>query len=116
LKANKDQEKKNKILFIDASELFLKGRNQNYFLLEHASRVIEIYEEYSDKPNYSKIVDIEEIRTNEYNLNIPRYIKDERITQEIDLADTINELDNRYEQFAESEKKVKLMLKAAGIV
>lgn len=115
-RAKKEQEKKNKILFIDASELFLKGRSQNYFQPEHASKVIEIYEKYSDNPNYSKIVGIEEIRSNEYNLNIPRYVKNEKIIKEFDLGDTIKVMENSYEQFAESEKKVRFMLKAAGII
>jgi type I restriction enzyme M protein len=115
LRTKKTQEKKNKILFIDASELFLKGRNQNYFLPEHASKVIDMYEKYTDKPNYSKIAGLEEVRTNGYNLNIPRYIQDERIVREIDLDVTFREMGSCYREFIESEKKVRSMIKEAGI-
>ncbi len=54
--SKKRPSKKNKILFIDASELYQKGRAQNFFLNEHAKAIIELYEKYSDVEGQSKIV------------------------------------------------------------
>ena len=84
-RARKDVSKKNKVLFIDASELYQTGRNQNFFLPEHAKSVIDLYEKYTDVEGLSNIIGIEEIKNNEYNLNISRYVKKIRVIEEIVL-------------------------------
>jgi type I restriction enzyme M protein len=63
-RAKKQQSKKNKVLFIDGSELFQKGRNQNFFLPEHASKVIELYDKYQNIKDKSAVVDNEDIKNN----------------------------------------------------
>ena len=61
-RARKESEKGNKILFIDASELYQKGRAQNIFLVEHADAIVELYEKFSDVEGQSKVVEIDEIK------------------------------------------------------
>jgi type I restriction enzyme M protein len=115
-RAKKAAPKKNKVLFIDASELYQKGRAQNHFLVDHASAVLTLYEKYADVPGKSRIVDIKEIMNKEYNLSISRYIKKRIITEEINLKDAVKEIENAYHDFIESEKKVKSLLREVGIL
>ena len=115
-RARKEPSKKNKVLFIDASELYQKGRAQNFFLTEHAKAVIDLYEKYSDVEGQSKIVCTDEIKENEYNLNISRYVKKPRADEKIDLKATMEELEKAYDEFLKSEDKMRSLLKEAKLL
>jgi type I restriction enzyme M protein len=112
----KNDAKKNKVLFIDASEQYQKGRNQNFFLEEHAEQVLEWYEKFEDIEDISKLVDIDEIKENEFNLNISRYVRKQLVVEEIDLKETFKELNKAYDEFLESEEKMKALLKEVGVL
>lgn len=112
---NKVSKKKDKVHFIDGSELFTKGRNQNFFREEHAKQILEWYNQYEDIENVSKVVDISEIKENEFNLNISRYVKKKQNIEEIDLKQTFQELKSAYEEFVLSENNVKKFLKGVKI-
>ena len=115
-KARKDVDKQNKVLFIDASDQFQKGRNQNFFLEEHADSILELYEKFTDIENRSALVSIDQIEGNEYNLNIPLYVQKNHIVEEIDLGKTFTELQQAYDEFIETEDKMKELLKEVGIL
>ncbi|MFZ7138022.1 MAG: N-6 DNA methylase [archaeon] len=115
-RARKDPTKKNKTLFIDASELYQKGRNQNVLLIDHVRSIIELYENFSDFEGKSKIVDIAEIKRKQYSLQISRYVKKQRIVEEIDLKSLFKELETTYADFLKSEQEMKLLLKEVGIL
>lgn len=74
-RSQKKRERKNKILFIDASDQYRAGRAQNYLEKEHITNIFSWYSNYSYVENYSKVVELEEIKSNEFNLNIPLYIE-----------------------------------------
>jgi type I restriction enzyme M protein len=112
----KESSKKNKVLFIDASELYQIGRNQNFFLPEHTLAVIDLYEKFSDVENLSKVTGIEEIRNNEYDLNISRYVKKKRVVEEIDIKATMKELEVAYDEFIKAEEKMKSLLSEVKIL
>jgi type I restriction enzyme M protein len=64
-----------RILFIDASTLFKRGRNQNTLELEHAAEILEWYHGFSEVPGHTHVATLEEIELNDWNLNIPLYVK-----------------------------------------
>lgn len=70
--------KKNKttrdVLFIDASREFEKGKNQNKLSKENIDKIVETYKERKDIDKYSHVATFDEIKENDYNLNIPRYV------------------------------------------
>ena len=115
-RARKEFPKKNKVLFIDASELYQKGRAQNFFLNEHAKAVIDLYEKYSNSEGKSKVANAEEIKENEYNLNISRYVKKPRTDEKIDLKAKMQELEKAYSEFLQSEDQMRSMLKEAKLL
>lgn len=62
------------ILFIDASQHFEKVGNQNALSDEHVTKIIETYEKRENIDKYAYAASIKEIKENDYNLNIPRYV------------------------------------------
>jgi len=62
------------IFFIDASQQFEKGKNQNILRDEDIDKIIETYNTREDVDKYAHRAELSEIKENEFNLNIPRYV------------------------------------------
>ena len=62
------------ILFIDASKEFEKGKNKNKLNDENIEKIFDTYKNRKEIEKYSHKASLEEIKENEYNLNIPRYV------------------------------------------
>ncbi|UKP01471.1 N-6 DNA methylase [Nostoc sp. UHCC 0870] len=71
---NKSENRKNKVLFIDASSQYQKIGNQNYLQSEHITHIVSCYQAFTDKEGYAKVASLEEIADNDYILNINRYV------------------------------------------
>ena len=70
----KCRENPDDILFIDASQHFDKGKNQNRLRDEDIEKIVTTYRERKAEDKYSYIAPLSEVKENEYNLNIPRYV------------------------------------------
>jgi type I restriction enzyme M protein len=70
----KTQVRKNAVLFINAELEFEAGKNQNKLRAEDILKILSVFDEYKNIKRYSKLVSLDEIRENDYNLNIRRYI------------------------------------------
>lgn len=62
------------VFMIDASKDFKKDGNKNRLREQDVQKMIDTFNAYKEVPYYSKMVSLEEISANDYNLNIPRYI------------------------------------------
>lgn len=62
------------VLFIDASSGFVKDKNKNKLGVEHIDAIIQAYRNRENVDKYAYVASLDEIKTNEYNLNIPRYV------------------------------------------
>ncbi|WP_337171547.1 type I restriction-modification system subunit M [Gemmatimonas aurantiaca] len=76
------------VLFINAAGDFEKGKRQNQLRPEHIASIINTYQHRTEAPRYSRRVEMDEIRKNDFNLNISRYISTAVAEEEIDLAAT----------------------------
>ena len=103
------------ILFIDASNDFEKGKNQNKLSAENIEKIISAYRERKDIPKYAHLASIEEIRQNEYNLNIPRYVDTTEEEEEIDINEVRNLLAQDRKEIEELEKQIEEQFKLLGI-
>ena len=72
---HKAPERKDRVLVIDASKEFRTGRAQNELLPEHVDRIYGWYRDFGDADGVARVVPLDEIASNDYNLNIPRYIE-----------------------------------------
>jgi len=84
----KKPDRKRKVLIVDASKEFKTGRAQNELLPEHVERIYQWYRKYQDVTGVSRVVMLEEIAANDYNLNIPRYVepKNDQIVLTVEAA------------------------------
>ena len=114
LRKNKTEDKKGKVLFIEASQGFVKDGNKNKLREEDIANIISAYESFEDKEKYAKIVDIEDIRKNDYNLNITRYVDTSEEEEEIDIEEILGRISEREQEFADSKEKINSFLEKLG--
>jgi type I restriction enzyme M protein len=114
-RAKKEVSKLNKVLFIDASELYQKDRSQNYFLPDHVNSVLDLYEKNSDVEGMSKVVSTREIIENEFNLNISSYVNKPQVNENIDLKVSLSKLSKVYDEFQKSEAQIRELLKGLNL-
>lgn len=103
------------VLFIDASQGFEKAKNQNRLTEEHISKIVEAYANREDVEKYAHLASIDEIRENDFNLNIPRYVDTFEEEEEIDLDEVRRLLDEDKREIAELEAKIADTLKLLGV-
>jgi len=82
----------NEILFIDASREFEKGKNQNKLTDENIQKVFATYSKRKEINKYSHRAKFSEIRENEYNLNLTRYVDPFEDEKEVDINLTVSEM------------------------
>ena len=83
----KKQREGRDVLFIDASKLFEKSKTQNVMNAEHISHVVELYQNRTNIEKEAHLASYDEIKENDYNLNIPRYVDTSEPEPEIILDD-----------------------------
>lgn len=91
------------ILFIDASKDFEAGKNQNQLKEEHINKIVAAYSKREEIDGFSHLASMDEIKENDYNMNIPRYIDTFELGELIDLSAVkmeIETLENRDTQLA----------------
>lgn len=99
------------VTFVDASGDYLPGKNQNALSDEHIHRIIETVQTRQDVEKYAHVADIEEIRENDFNLNIPRYVDTFEEEEEIDIDAVQEEIDQMEKELVEVRAKMAAMLK-----
>ena len=77
------------VLFIDASKGFVKEGKQNKLRACDVKKIADTYRERKTIPGYSRVVTRDEIRKNEYNLNIPRYVDSSEVPEKYDIYATM---------------------------
>jgi type I restriction enzyme M protein len=70
---DKPPERENKVLFINADREYEEGRAQNYLRAEHIEKIVSTYRAFEDVEDYATVVPVEELKENDWNLNIRRY-------------------------------------------
>ena len=80
------------VLFIDASQMFDKGKKQNSMNDEHINSVMELYKNRETVEKQSYLASFEDIEKNDFNLNIPRYVDNFEEEEEIDLNGILSDM------------------------
>lgn len=88
----KCREDSENVLFIDASNEFEKVKTQNYLTEENVEKILDTYANRKTIEKYSHIASLDEIKENDYNLNIPRYVDTFEEEESIDLNKVSSEL------------------------
>ena len=109
----KNKKDKN-VLFIDASRAFVSGKNQNQLSEEIIARVVKTYRSRKSVEKYAYLATHAEITSNDYNLNIPKYVDTFEEEGEIDLATVRAERAKLKAELAKLESKMDGYLKELG--
>ena len=107
--------KNDDVLFINASEYFEKGKRQNALRDSDVTRIVETYQYRKDVERYSRRVSMCEIKDNDYNLNISRYVSTAKEEAPIDLAEVHKQLVDIDKKIEEARDKHNAFLKELGL-
>ncbi|TKD66528.1 class I SAM-dependent DNA methyltransferase [Flavobacterium sp. ASW18X] len=110
-KQKKEAHKKNKVLFIDASDQVRVGRAQNFLEPEHVQQIHKWNLQYKDVENHVKVATLEDLVENDFNLNIPLYV--EKVIEDNlpSVEEALADLKQAWNQSLEAEEKFKNILK-----
>ena len=103
------------ILFIDASREFEKAKNQNRLTSANIEKIVETYRNRQDVEKYAHVASLDEVRENDYNLNIPRYVDTFEEEEEIDLNEVLKLIEQDKREIAELEREIAGQLKLLGV-
>jgi type I restriction enzyme M protein len=109
LNKNKPTAREGKIFFINASKEYQQHpevRKLNQLGDENIKKIVKAYKEFRNEEGFSKIVEIEKIKENDYNLNVTLYVFPEEETEEIDVTKEWEELKGIEKEIFVIEEKI----------
>jgi type I restriction enzyme M protein len=111
---HKPPERRNKILFINASseyEQHPEVRKLNRLGEEHIKKIAEAYRNFREAKGFARVVSLDEVRENDYNLNVTLYVFPEEKVEEIDVEKEWEELRRIEGEIDKVEEKIQGFLK-----
>ncbi len=109
LNKNKPGERKRKVFFINGSKEYQQHsevRKLNQLGDDHIKKIGEAYKEFRYEEGFSKSIEIEKVKENDYNLNVTLYVFPEEETEEIDVAKEWKELRGLEKEIIAVEEKI----------
>ena len=106
-----------KVLFIDASgeKYFKKDKNQNKLEEEHLKIIVDAYYDRKDIEKLAHLATIDEIKENDYNLNIPRYVDTFEEEELIDIKEVQGKINSINEELKEVEEQMRKYMQELGL-
>lgn len=111
----KCRENTDNILFIDASGDFEKGKNQNVLRDSDVEKIIDTYIKREAVDKYAYVATLDEIKENDYNLNIPRYVDTFEEEEPIDINEVQAKIGKIDEEIADIDRELNVLLKELGM-
>ena len=111
---NKPDERKGKVLFIDASKDYLEGKRQNFLRQEDIEKTANAFDQFETVERYCTIADLDEIEENNFNLNISRYVDTTEPEEPVDIVSVLSNLDLLEMERKEIQKKLDGFIKELG--
>ncbi len=102
------------VLFIDASREYEDGKNQNRLRPQDIEKIVSTYKTRKSVDRYAYLASFDEIKENDYNLNIPRYVDTIEEQKEIDIDAVQREIDELEKELAGVREEMAQYLKELG--
>ena len=96
----------NTVLFIDASNEFEKAKNQNNLTDGNVEKIVATYKNREAIDKYSYVATLDEIKENDYNLNIPRYVDTFEEEEQISLDEVATAIQQTQKEIIQAEKEL----------
>lgn len=94
------------VVFIDASREYTSGKNQNTLSDEHLEKIMSTFKARREVEKYAHLATFEEIKENDFNLNIPRYVDTFEEEEEIDIDAVQVEIDRLEKELVEVRRQM----------
>ena len=114
LNRDKPAERKGKVLFIDASAKFEEGSNQNRLRDQDIEHISTAFHAFGDVEKYARVVPLDEIEQNDWNLNISRYVDTSDEEEPIDVGEAVRKLRELEKERAAAEVRLNRYLAELG--
>ncbi|TCK67248.1 type I restriction enzyme M protein [Winogradskyella wandonensis] len=101
-KTNKSEDKKGKILFINAVEEVKQEKTMGFLEEKHINRIFKAYQDFTDIENFSALMTNEEVLANDGNMSISLYVR----TQDLSMETEVN-FEDVYDNWEDSSKQLK---------
>jgi type I restriction enzyme M protein len=112
----KARDRKKKMLIVDASKEFKTGRAQNELLPEHVDRIHGWYRAYANVEGIARVVSLDDIAANDFNLNIPRYVEPKATGEVLTVEEAKKRLRESAEAAFAAEDRLIVLLKQEGLL
>ncbi|WP_429949457.1 type I restriction-modification system subunit M [Enterococcus sp. AZ101] len=105
--ARKNRKREDKIVFIDASNEFEKGRSKNFLNSEHIEHIIETYHDRKRENKFSHLATREEIASKDYDLSLSKYVDRFEESKELNLKKLEDEISKVDSEIIRIEQQIK---------
>jgi type I restriction enzyme M protein len=105
------------VLFIDASGdgYYEKEKNQNKLREEDIQRIVDVYDKYENVDKFAYVATKAEIKENDYNLNIPRYVDTFEEEEMVDMEEVAENISKIKSELVEVEVQMAKYLEELGL-
>tara|TARA_R110002049_G_scaffold52872_26_gene148363 strand:- start:61656 stop:63149 length:1494 start_codon:yes stop_codon:yes gene_type:complete len=114
IRRNKPAERKGKVLVINGTQELVEGKAQNHLSDANVKHFSDAFTLFNDEDRFARVVALDEIRDNDHNLNISRYVSTDEDEAETDVAAEVVKLNALRQQRDEAEAKMMGFLKELG--
>ena len=111
---SKPKVRKGKVFFLYGANDYLEGKNQNKLRKKDIEKIVNAYREYKVIEKYCRPVTLDEIRANDHNLNITRYIDITEEEEPVDVQAVLKGLKEVKKERSNVERKMTQYLKELG--
>ena len=121
---NKAKGNNKNVLFIDSSQHYDSGKNQNKMNDEHINHIVETYRKFNEgklsngvaEEKYCYVASFEEIQENDFNLNIPRYVDTFVEEAEVDISAVQHEIERLEAELKNVQVEMENYLKELNVI
>ncbi|MCP4423503.1 MAG: SAM-dependent DNA methyltransferase [Chloroflexi bacterium] len=114
LRQRKEPTRTGQVMIVDASEIYRKGRAQNFLNPEHAATILGWVTAFTDVKDRARVVSVEEIAEEDWTLNISRYVLPP-IGEDIPpLPEAIADFKDALERVREAEENLRQIMNEGG--
>jgi type I restriction enzyme M protein len=114
LRKRKPRERRKRVLVVDASALFRKGRAQNFLEPEHAAEILGWYERFEGVPDRTSVVELKQIEAEGWTLNISRYVLPPVEADVPPLPEAVAAFKDALQRCREAEDRLRRLMNEGG--
>lgn len=111
----KQEERRNRVLLVNASRIFEKGDPKNFIPDEGISHIVETLIGWKEEEKFSRIVDHAELKKNDYNISPSRYIHTGEAETYRPIAEIVEELNAIEEEAKATDEALREILRQLGV-